>query len=502
MAKRRQAVASEENEIRRRLHQLLERHSQAEIARGIGVPPSYVNRWLNGTAIPAVFCRALVKEFDVNPAWLLTGEGAPYLSDVAERTGELSGDLLDVVKSLASVNHMRLGALAGKHHAKMLRELGDAMQRYDTLHRNLNRRSVPILREVLGDLRNAIDKVEEDQNFGKPDFSRAKELCATAEQLERLCDNPKLELELALLQGRLRRLTLDLRGALKFARKTIMLTLHHGGLLGEREFEALVEAMDALNTRARYMEMRRATKAIMALASDEALQSPSARWLEVLVAKTQVQTGELREGIDTLTRLRGEFTGNAAATVDALLSRALLIAGTIDVATAIKFGADSRAKALRILGVAGMAENEADLRRAIVYWDRMHKGERSILQRDYAQLVLRILQGETNEIAPAAEEIGERNTISRDLQMKTTGILAARLFTLIGRTTDAKRCFKESCRVIEKLPKWLYLPIVWQARHHRNALQSGTKEQQQQAREFLTHYIDLGYRCFVPLLND
>ena len=33
MAKRRQAVASEENEIRRRLHQLLERHSQAEIAR-------------------------------------------------------------------------------------------------------------------------------------------------------------------------------------------------------------------------------------------------------------------------------------------------------------------------------------------------------------------------------------------------------------------------------------------------------------------------------------
>ena len=64
-----------ESTLRARLQQLAQTHSQAELARKTGFPPANVHRFLKAGKVPADFCEALVREFGVNPAWLLAGEG-------------------------------------------------------------------------------------------------------------------------------------------------------------------------------------------------------------------------------------------------------------------------------------------------------------------------------------------------------------------------------------------------------------------------------------------
>ena len=117
--------------VRGRLNILTENHAQAEIARRTGFPPANVHRFLKGGKIPADFCGAVVREFGINPAWLLTGEGAPRLSDVTEGTMRMAGNVLELVEAMSAVARMRLGSLTGKHHLRVLRELNDALEDHE-----------------------------------------------------------------------------------------------------------------------------------------------------------------------------------------------------------------------------------------------------------------------------------------------------------------------------------------------------------------------------------
>jgi transcriptional regulator with XRE-family HTH domain len=506
--RRRQADAAEEEQIRQRVRTLLDRYSQAEIARRTGVLPSRVSRYLNDTAIPAVFCRRLIKEFDVNPAWLLTGEGAPYLSDVTESTGQLAGNLLEVVNALNAVSQLRIGSLGGKQHARMLRELGDAMARHDVLHRKLNTQSVPILKQVLHDLQNSLDSVDINQRhlFDKSKLAPARGLCRTAEQLARFCDDPWLRFEFALLQGRLATYEDDLPGVLESTQRAILLAAGRSEFANERALVTLGESVGALQAQRRFAEARRMAESALAAAKPEMRTSPPALQLAAMVADIQVSTGELRAGTDTLMRVRSLMTGKARLHADAYMASALLFSGAVEVPEAANIGAYHLAQAARVLWVSLMLEDESALEHAIAYWD--NRPEIQSWERHYAGLLLRALQKDGGTL-PA--EI--RSLINTSPQPMTPpkgsflyhynrhmiAVYGAQSYRLIGKTAEARRYFTEAARAIADLPDWYCLTVGWQALHHRNALELGNNNAQRKARDFFDRHIELGYRAFTPL---
>jgi hypothetical protein len=79
-------------------------------------------------------------------------------------------------------------------------------------------------------------------------------------------------------------------------------------------------------------------------------------------------------------------------------------------------------------------------------------------------------------------------------------IFGAQIFRLLGNGTVAARYFRKTCRNVAQLPQWFNMGVIWEARHMRNALELGTRAQQQQARDFFRKLVDLGYGCFAHLL--
>lgn len=478
--------------IEARLATLVKQHSQSEIARKTGAPRNKVNRYVHGARIPCDFAAALVDGLGVNPAWLLTGEGAASTRDVAPDTARVADNLLELIRAMSSVEHMQLGALTGKHHLRVLRDLSDAMRRFESLRQQLNERSTPVLRSVLADLRDSLDKHNLD---------RAGELCRSAEQLSRLCDDSSLALELAVLHGRLALMNGDLKGALDLARRVATLALHGSGELGPAELEALSGTVEALMRLGRVAEARRIAEAALVLASETSMNSAEARMLTAELAQLQIHTGELREGLQALAGLSGALAGHYGERVDAIFTRALLLSSALDVPAAIAFRRDSAEKAMFIIALAMLQEEPENLERALEYWRRharANQGE-TYGPAERAGAVLDALKGR-KKVAAQVREVIRTKPQAHEMLLDWRASFGAQIFRLLGMHADARRCFNRASRNVASLPEWFNMGVIWEARHMRNALELGTRSQAQQARAFFQRHIELGYRCFAGLV--
>ena len=247
-----------EADVRKRLTQIARQHPQAEIARKTGASPANVNRYLKQNRIPASFCAALVKGLGVNPAWLLAGEGTPYLADVASGNEKLAGNLLELVQAMDSVASMRLGSLAGKRGLSVLRELNDALTKHEGLKSKLNEQSRAIFAQVLKDWRAALGANHEERSIA---------LRKAAEQVSRLCEDRKLELEYLTLLARHHYNFGDLRQVLDIQRRVFLLTL--AGDLDEASFNEARMLVNALESIGRSEEAERVARALIALSEEQ-----------------------------------------------------------------------------------------------------------------------------------------------------------------------------------------------------------------------------------------
>jgi tetratricopeptide (TPR) repeat protein len=172
-----------EEGVRARLGEIALRYGQAEIARRTATPGSSVSRYLRGNRIPVSFVSLVAREFGANPAWLLFGEGAAWLTDVSAPTARVGQGLVELVQTMDRLSRLKLGALAGRRQARALRDLNDALESFERVRETLAEQSRETYREVLDEWSQAI-------NAG--DFEHMRRLSGAADQVARLCPDHEL----------------------------------------------------------------------------------------------------------------------------------------------------------------------------------------------------------------------------------------------------------------------------------------------------------------------
>lgn len=489
-------------DLKTRLRQLVAEHSQAELARHTGVTPSNISRYLAGMRVPADFCIKLVSGLGVNPAWLLAGEGAVYLADVAAGPGLAARDMLELVRAMDAVSRVKLGALSGKPDRKLLRELSDAISAHEKLRAKLHLQTVPFLRQLLDQLHQAIEAREMD---------KAQFLTSAARQAGRLCDDDEQARRLDHYEAHMLSVQRKDESALKLQHRAIARYL----ALAEPD----VMAMHEINAHAVYLirvgrieDARRTVRASRELALDlEHL--PDYQLLRCTEGMAMLLLGSPREGgaliIDVANRLGPSELQYFAAE----LASAELFLGLRDapakVAEHRQWLKDGNAAAVTasVTAVLSFCFWEADpaVIRAAMSMYTGHEATRGVVSAflaEYAALLCDLLDGRKSvarvktflKSAPHSQRVNAESPVDRFRGHAT----ACELARLAGENRLAREEYDATEALHAGLGKRYQIPMLQQGLHHKNALALFREGSQQhnRARQFFSHQFKQGYAPF------
>ncbi|NUQ35623.1 MAG: helix-turn-helix transcriptional regulator [Planctomycetaceae bacterium] len=176
-----------DNAIRERLNVVANKLSQSEVARRTKTPRGKINRYLAGTRISADFLCAIADGCEINPAWLLSGEGAPTLEAVSPATGEFAGTMLELVSAMNDVSKMKLGNLVKTENLQDLYQLNQQIATFRKLREDIARQTRPIFDALLKNCQDALRARE---------MERAESLERAMSQVFELCQDDALQHEI------------------------------------------------------------------------------------------------------------------------------------------------------------------------------------------------------------------------------------------------------------------------------------------------------------------
>ncbi len=481
-------MSDDETSLRERLAVLTRETSRSEIARRTGTSLMNVSRYLTGTRVPAAFCMALCREFGVNPAWLLAGQGPIRVADVAQDQSQTAGDLLKLVEALGAVSRMRLGSVAGDRGLKMMRELDEALGAHERLRARLNLRTSELLDTVLTQLEDALTQI---------DTARAGALLGSAVQLARLCDDDALDARLLTAQAHHAFLARRLDAAVLFMRKRFGLALAKGELSTSEGMEMGLRLALTLQDIGRVDESGRTLEAIVALADEHSRGLPV--WAVAVCAHAiqLVDNGRLVEGIAALTRHMPACDARRIGNAQAALMRAQVLAGVLSTADACRAPGLDGPKWLHLGLLAAAAEDAETLHKAA----RFLESPQGRVPREvspmphFAGLLARVmgkpvrgLPGEMKRAAAAAETHGAGSPLA--------AIIEATIWRLSG---DRKRARDAQARARTAVGR-IVGHVEMAAMHYRNALLLDPKGTERAAAEqFFEDWSGRGYRFIAGL---
>jgi transcriptional regulator with XRE-family HTH domain len=471
----------ERNELNLRLAQLAKGRSLSEIAQRTGTSVANVSRYIRGTRIPGEFCSALVRELGVNPSWLLTGEGSPMLSDVADSTRRMAGDVLELVEAMNTVSRTRLGALTGKHHLRVLRDLNDALVRYEELRLRLNKNSAPIMRRLVEDL---------DSALARHDVDRAHELRKAAEQVERLCDEPELSRRFTAQQAHCEVLDQNTEAAIEFQRRLLRQAVSEGRLLSIDVAENFVRTALLTKDSGHLREALRICESAIALIDEDSANWQPCHAIRFLRGSFLFELGRLFEGIEAMQREVALVQGRRGKASRLTLQRALLMSGVLTLDEAYGYGYDAEPKALNLIEFALWTERPAEIRRALDY----SRGDVDMLPGVLEPVVC----AEHTLLALAGDPAAADAYIAAlPSYINKGGAWAlSNAATMLRLTGDGQRA-RKLARQADEMLQGQQPGIMLLARHYRNVQRLGMKgEVMQRGREFFAQHQAGGYRCF------
>lgn len=472
--------------LQERLASLIEAHTQAEIARRTEFSPNNVSRYSAGTRMPLEFGSALVETLGINPAWLLTGEGTPYLSDISSGTREMAGDLLALVGAMASVNRMRLGSLTGKHHLGVLRDLNEALAQYEGLRAKLNQHSRPILLKLIDEIRDALLK---------RDLNRAETLLAAATQVSRLADDLFLQAQLEGTLSHFHHAGGNAAEALSHQRRSFLSMLLNRGTLDEWTQPEAHNFVKILETNGRFEEARRVARASIELCGGQQVH------LEAAGAALDVELGDLARALDTARRVLPRAEPRYRLNIEQTLARGQLLEGSMNVQQAVAFGGDSEAKWSRLIAFAALSENAESL--ALV----LKQSESHVPREHFAVVHAKCL---AEALAEGGATPAQRMLVHIENTKQPNDPLArfaqecfvAQLFRVGGQRKQALRHTAAAQELLQGLEQGVLPRLELRAMHARNvvALCDGDAKKQPmqvQASSLLAEYAARGYRALV-----
>ncbi|MCA8911330.1 MAG: helix-turn-helix transcriptional regulator [Planctomycetes bacterium] len=474
---------SKPDDLNARLATLAEERSLSDIARRTGTSVANVSRYLSGTRIPGEFCSNLVRGLGVNPSWLLTGEGSPYLSDVTEGTARMAGDVLELVEAMSAVTHMRLGALTGKHHLRVLRELNDALLRYEELRAKLNGHSAPIFRRLVEDLGKALDGF---------DMDRAHELRRAAQQVERLCDEPELSRRFTGLQAHCEVLDLNNTAAMEYQRKLVRDAVCEGRMADKWMVETFVRMALITSDGGRHREALRICDAAVALLDEESETWQPAYALKFMRGSILAKQGRLFEGLREMQVHAPLVKGRRGKAGRLMLMRALLMAGLMELDEAYAFGVDAEPKGLHLLEFAAWTEDATPIRKALKFFREEVSVLPGFLEGPvYAEFALKALSGDRKAAASYLQRL------RAEAKVKAPGMHMLTSQATLSRMAGAKAVACKFTLQADALLPGLQPEVLQLGRHYRNVLRLGiTGEPKQRAEAFFRDMQQAGYRVF------
>lgn len=448
--------------LKARLKELSRQHSLSEIARRTGSSRNNVSRYARGARMPLEFGSALVRGMGVNPAWLLTGEGTPTLAGVSEETGRMGGNLLELVEAMNAVAHMRMGALAGKHHLRVLRELNDALARYEKLRDELGRHTRGIYTDLLGRYHDALEQGHIEQ---------ADDLEKALAQVSRLSEDKALHLRWLEEQAHHAYWRRDNKRTIELLHALLFETIAHGNADAPRICELAHNLAMALLHEFNMQRALRVCDSALALVGSEAAQHPVGRLLDGLAGVLQIETGEVERGLARLQRHIAYRTEMYHGVSSGLLVRALLLAGVVDFEMARGIGVAGRGKASRMVLFANWLEKPEPLRVALKHY--VGEGpEQMSPAMPSARYATALLEALTDRDAATARAFIRDTVYARGPGQATFGaaVCATSLLWHVGDKRGALKELRLANQQAAKVPPERTTDVLMVATHHRNAL--------------------------------
>ncbi len=473
--------------IRERLRLLAARFPQAEIARRTETSPANVHRYLREGKVPVSFCAALVRAFQVNPAWLLTGEGGVLLSDVRAPVHQLGGDMLELVETMGAVTRMRLGEISGRPDQKTLRSLGESLDSLERMRGTLNKRAGPLLQATLGELQRC---------FGGMQMDRAGNLIETARKLARLTTDDTLLEQLDAAESSFHYLTARVEQALEFERRVFARRTRAGVIRPGPELNSTLQFTMLLRETGRLREGRRVCRAVLALAAEAAADS-TYKVLQLLEANLSIELGDLAEGLATTVRVYPTLTQDNFG-AGPLYTRAMLLSGNLSFHEAVHVGAMNGAKARMLMRHAATRENATELELALgtLVGPLPQRVPDAEYDTRLAALVLDCLQGKKRTVAHFDALARDHPPASHSpvLKQSMLAINRAQVARLCGDRSGLKHAQADAEKAFQAVPSELSVKLDWKATRLRNLRAGKPTQELAAAEQELAALQNAGYR--------
>lgn len=455
--------------------------SLSEVARRTGTPFASLHRYFHGTKVPAEFLAAFARAFEVNPAWLLHGEGAPLLADVSAVNARLGGDLLELVEAMNAVTRMRLGALTGKHHLKVLRELSDAMQRFGDLRGRLDAQSQPIFRDLLAEF---------DKQLRRRQLDRAAELRRALDQVSLLSGNEELHERFEALQGLQAHVERDFETAIAFHRRSMMRALAKGAEFTRAAAEHGGSFVVALRDYGRMEEAHRFAQAMLALMRGREDLADAIAWIEAYAGSIEVDLLRVGDALSRVARVLPGAIHDLRREGAGVWVRPSLWAGTARFEEMLEWGNNLPRKTRFLVRYANWREQpewlELMLKRFVA--DEPLKLKSGDADARHAARLLAALKGERDpKFAP--EPVQTPVAEFRD------AVFEAQLALARNDAAAARKRVQEADRLLAALPAGITPDLEYHATHYRNVLRAGGKglgDLKQRAEQFFERLLQGG----------